>query len=52
VLQTAERKGPPPVATMFSDIYRDMPVHLVEQQEEMLAHAAKYPDKYRPHGAR
>eukprot|EP00611_Tribonema_gayanum_P018276 TRINITY_DN3136_c0_g1_i1.p1 TRINITY_DN3136_c0_g1~~TRINITY_DN3136_c0_g1_i1.p1 ORF type:complete len:454 (-),score=123.67 TRINITY_DN3136_c0_g1_i1:661-2022(-) len=45
-LEAAEKKGPPPLQSMFEDVYRDMPQHLLEQRAEMLAHVAKYPDKY------
>ncbi|DAZ95271.1 TPA: hypothetical protein N0F65_007761 [Lagenidium giganteum] len=45
-LQKAESKSPPPLETMFEDVYDDKPPHLLEQEREMLDHVAKYPDHY------
>ena len=33
----AEKLGPPPVETMFEDVFAEKPPHLVEQEREMLA---------------
>jgi 2-oxoisovalerate dehydrogenase E1 component alpha subunit len=48
--QGAERKSPPPLDTMFEDVYRDVPLHLQEQRAQMLEHIAKYPDHYKKSG--
>ncbi|CAN0088899.1 unnamed protein product, partial [Phaeothamnion confervicola] len=45
-LETAEKKGRPPLSSMFEDVYRDMPPALQEQQAAMVAHIAKYPESY------
>ena len=35
-LKTAESLGPPPLETIFSDVFAKLPPHLVEQQAELL----------------
>ena len=45
-LEKAEQKDKPLLDTMFEDVYEEMPPHLARQQQEMLAHVAKYPDQY------
>jgi TPP-dependent pyruvate/acetoin dehydrogenase alpha subunit len=36
-IQHAEITGPPPVETMFDDVYADLPPHLAEQREYLLS---------------
>ncbi|TMW63488.1 hypothetical protein Poli38472_002429 [Pythium oligandrum] len=45
-LQKAETKGPPALETLFEDVYDHKLPHLLEQEQEMLEHVAKYPDHY------
>mmetsp|Transcript_100523 Transcript_100523/g.287922 ORF Transcript_100523/g.287922 Transcript_100523/m.287922 type:complete len:211 (+) Transcript_100523:1133-1765(+) len=45
-LEAAETAGKPSLEEMFTDVFDEKPAHLVEQEEAMLAHIAKYPDKY------
>jgi 2-oxoisovalerate dehydrogenase E1 component alpha subunit len=45
-LEVAEKKPNPPLSSMFEDVYKVMPKHLKRQEEELLAHVAKYPGKY------
>ena len=45
-LSRAEVKAKPPLDSLFSDVYSDIPRHLQEQQEAMLKHVAKYPQEY------
>lgn len=42
-LETAEARPKPPLDTLFTDVYADMPGHLKEQYNELLAHLEKYP---------
>lgn len=36
----------PPVETLFDDVYDKLPVHLVEQREQLREHIREYGDKY------
>ncbi len=36
-IREAEAHGPPPLETLFSDVYRDMPPHIAEQKEYAIA---------------
>jgi pyruvate dehydrogenase E1 component alpha subunit/2-oxoisovalerate dehydrogenase E1 component alpha subunit len=36
-IQEAEAMGPPPIESMFSDVYKDMPPHIAEQMRYALA---------------
>lgn len=45
-LEAAERKGPPSVAELFSDVYDVIPPHLLKQERELHEHMEKYPDHY------
>jgi 2-oxoisovalerate dehydrogenase E1 component alpha subunit len=45
-LETAERKGPPSLNELFSDVYDAVPKHLQRQERELLEHMAKYPEHY------
>ena len=50
-LAYAERVAPkPPLASMFEDVYADVPWHLREQQAELEAELRKHGDKKPPHG--
>lgn len=42
----AETRPRPPLNQLFVDVYKNMPPHLVEQQQDMLAHLDKYPGQY------
>lgn len=45
-LKTAEKKAPPPLSTLFDDVFKEVPPHLQEQRQQMLDHIALYPDHY------
>ncbi len=45
-LDSAEKKGPPDLSTMFEDVYETKPRHLEIQEEDLLEHIAKYPERY------
>jgi 2-oxoisovalerate dehydrogenase E1 component alpha subunit len=45
-LEKAETKPYPSLDTLFYDVYKERSPSLVEQEEDMLEHARKYPDKY------
>ena len=45
-LSRAEVKAKPPLDSLFVDVYDDIPRPLLEQQEAMLKHVAKYPQEY------
>ena len=45
-LETAEKRPKPPMSAMFEDVYAEIPTHLKQQQDELNAHIAKYPDHY------
>ncbi|MEO1777094.1 MAG: thiamine pyrophosphate-dependent enzyme, partial [Pseudomonadota bacterium] len=49
-LETAEARPKPPLETLFTDVYADMPKHLQEQYDDLLAHLDKHP--VRPSHAR
>jgi 2-oxoisovalerate dehydrogenase E1 component alpha subunit len=36
----------PEIDNLFSDVYEEIPKHLLEQREELRAHVKKYPDSY------
>jgi len=36
----------PPIDELFKDVYEELPAHLLEQQQELKDHLAKYPDEY------
>eukprot|EP01090_Pellita_catalonica_P019945 TRINITY_DN6930_c0_g1_i1.p1 TRINITY_DN6930_c0_g1~~TRINITY_DN6930_c0_g1_i1.p1 ORF type:complete len:432 (+),score=73.51 TRINITY_DN6930_c0_g1_i1:94-1389(+) len=46
-LRASEKLGPPSLDEVFTDVYDDVPPHLIAQNEEMLAHVSKYPDHYK-----
>src|SRR5687768_10135304 len=45
-LQRAEAEKKPPVDEMWTDVYDELPPHLVEQKEELQTHLAKYAEHY------
>ena len=50
-LAYAERRPPkPPLASLFEDVYADVPWHLREQQAELEAELRKHGPKKPPHG--
>ncbi|GMI43209.1 hypothetical protein TrCOL_g2608 [Triparma columacea] len=49
-LEKAEKKGPPELSTLFDDIYKEKTPELIRQEEALLEHIAKYPEKYQGGG--
>ena len=49
-LETAEKRGPPPVSELFADVYDVLPPHLVQQEAELYEHMEKYPEHYKSAG--
>ncbi|GMH81490.1 hypothetical protein TrST_g5572 [Triparma strigata] len=45
-LESAEKKGPPALATMFDDVYKEKTPELERQEAKLLEHVAKYPERY------
>jgi 2-oxoisovalerate dehydrogenase E1 component alpha subunit len=45
-IKLAENRPPPRLDSMFEDVYKDMPIHLEKQMEELKKHVAKYREKY------
>eukprot|EP00735_Rhodelphis_limneticus_P005252 TRINITY_DN1701_c0_g1::TRINITY_DN1701_c0_g1_i1::g.17690::m.17690 TRINITY_DN1701_c0_g1::TRINITY_DN1701_c0_g1_i1::g.17690 ORF type:complete len:429 (-),score=111.06,sp/Q54M22/ODBA_DICDI/51.63/4e-144,E1_dh/PF00676.15/1.5e-88,TPP_enzyme_C/PF02775.16/2.3e+03,TPP_enzyme_C/PF02775.16/0.00033,Transketolase_N/PF00456.16/6.9e-05,Transketolase_N/PF00456.16/2.2e+03,DXP_synthase_N/PF13292.1/0.00072,DXP_synthase_N/PF13292.1/1.6e+02 TRINITY_DN1701_c0_g1_i1:276-1562(-) len=45
-LAKAENRPKPAISEVFNDVYDKIPRHLAEQQRSLLAHIAKYPEKY------
>ena len=45
-MEAAERRPPPQLETLFTDVYESMPRHLQRQEQQLHDHLAKYPDKY------
>ncbi|GKY91173.1 hypothetical protein MPSEU_000090000 [Mayamaea pseudoterrestris] len=43
----AERLPPPSLESLFTDVYHEIPPHLMEQQDQLRNHMAKYPQKYK-----
>ena len=46
-MEAAERRPPPKLDMLFTDVYESMPHHLQRQEEQLHSHMAKYPGKYR-----
>eukprot|EP00924_Labyrinthula_sp_SR-Ha-C_P001663 augustus_masked-scaffold_18-processed-gene-5.12-mRNA-1 protein AED:0.02 eAED:0.02 QI:0/-1/0/1/-1/1/1/0/449 len=47
-VKTAEAKPKPTgVDELFNDVYKDMPLNLRKQRQELIEHLEKYPDEYR-----
>jgi len=47
-LEGAAKEGKPPLDDMFSDVYDELPPHLVRQRDEVRRFVAKYPDALPP----
>jgi 2-oxoisovalerate dehydrogenase E1 component alpha subunit len=45
-MRQAERKGKPPIESLFSDVYHEMPQSLKDQQRQLFKHLEKYPNQY------
>jgi 2-oxoisovalerate dehydrogenase E1 component alpha subunit len=45
-IKLAEKRPKPSIDSMFEDVYKDMPMHLKKQLEELKQHVAKHQDKY------
>lgn len=45
-LESAEKKGPPELSTMFDDVYKEKTPELERQEAKLLEHVAKYPERY------
>lgn len=45
-IKLAEKRPKPSIDSMFTDVYKEVPLHLKKQLEELKNHVAKYPDKY------
>ena len=45
-LRLAEAKKKPSITNMFTDVYDEMPKHLIEQQQHMNDHLSKYSQHY------
>nr|WP_027966940.1 thiamine pyrophosphate-dependent dehydrogenase E1 component subunit alpha [Halomonas halocynthiae] len=50
-LKRAEKRPPPPLESLISDVYADVTPALKEQMETLTAHIRRYPEAY-PKGAR
>ena len=48
-LTTAETRPKPNVDLLFTDVYKEIPEHLIKQQQELRDHMAKYPEHYEQH---
>jgi 2-oxoisovalerate dehydrogenase E1 component alpha subunit len=45
-IKLAETRSKPNIDSMFTDVYKEMPLHLKKQLEELKQHVTKHPDKY------
>lgn len=45
-MKRAQKRPPPPLDTLVTDVYDEVPPHLAEQFEKVKAHIRKYPDEY------
>ncbi|KAL7555868.1 hypothetical protein ACA910_009947 [Epithemia clementina (nom. ined.)] len=45
-IEKAERRQKPHLESLFTDVYHKLPPHLLEQQDQLLQHVEKYPEKY------
>jgi 2-oxoisovalerate dehydrogenase E1 component alpha subunit len=45
-LKRAEAEKKPPIEELFSDVYDEIPPHLLEQKKELEEHLSKYPENY------
>ena len=46
-MEQAEKKKKPSIEEMFTDVYADKPLHLLEQEEELKAHMSRHPEYYK-----
>jgi len=49
-LERGEKKEKPPLSGLFDDVYDSKPPHLIEQENSLLEHIAKYPSHYQNQG--
>lgn len=42
----AEKRPKPSLECLFTDVYHDMPPHIIEQKDQLMQHVSKYPDRY------
>jgi len=45
-MRKAEKKSPPSMDALFTDVYHNLPPSLLEQQAQLKAHLEKYPEHY------
>ncbi|MEO9701305.1 thiamine pyrophosphate-dependent dehydrogenase E1 component subunit alpha, partial [Marinobacter alexandrii] len=45
-MKRAQKRPPPALDTLVTDVYDEVPPHLAEQFEKVKAHIRKYPDEY------
>lgn len=45
-MEKAEKRPPPKIANLFTDVYEELPPHLKEQQRDLEEHMALYPEHY------
>lgn len=45
-MKRAQKRPPPALDTLVTDVYNEVPPHLAEQFEKVKAHIRKYPDEY------
>ncbi|GHC26279.1 thiamine pyrophosphate-dependent dehydrogenase E1 component subunit alpha [Aidingimonas halophila] len=50
-MKRAEKRPPPPLESLVSDVYDEVPLRLQEQFDALEAHIRRYPEQY-PRGAR
>eukprot|EP00523_Entomoneis_sp_CCMP467_P002801 CAMPEP_0168762994 /NCGR_PEP_ID=MMETSP0724-20121128/24131_1 /TAXON_ID=265536 /ORGANISM="Amphiprora sp., Strain CCMP467" /LENGTH=578 /DNA_ID=CAMNT_0008812177 /DNA_START=122 /DNA_END=1858 /DNA_ORIENTATION=+ len=46
-MELAEKRPPPALGDLFTDVYAEIPPHLQEQQRQLEEHMAIYPDYYK-----
>jgi 2-oxoisovalerate dehydrogenase E1 component alpha subunit len=45
-IEMAEKRPPPSVSGIFTDVYAEVPRHLKEQERQLHEHMAKYSERY------
>lgn len=45
-IKQAETRPSPSIESMFEDVYKEIPSHLIDQMKQLKEHLAKYPGKY------
>lgn len=43
-LAAAQKIEKPPLSDLFTDVYKEMPWHIADQQEEAFKHAEQHPE--------